>query len=52
MKTGDIIEWAIVDECGNTFAFRKTRREIRALLGKPDPSGLRGFRIAKVQVAK
>ena len=52
MKTGDIIEWAIVDECGNTFAFRKTRRQVRELLRKLDPTGLRGFRIAKVQVVK
>ena len=51
MKTNDIIEWAVVDNLGNTFAFRKTRKEIRALLKRCDPTGFRGFRVAKIVVS-
>jgi hypothetical protein len=52
MKPGDIIEWAVVDEFGNTFAYRKTRREARELRKRLDPRSIRGFRIAKVEVVR
>jgi hypothetical protein len=52
MKTGAITEWCVVDNCGNSFAFRKTRKETRALLRRLDPKGIRGFRLAKVVVAR
>lgn len=51
MKTGDIVQWALVDENGE-FVMRVTRQEAEELLSKLDPTGSLGFRIAKLEVVK